>query len=436
MQRILANVERLLVLGGFVVLFGVLPHGLEGDDAVRLVDVTQLVHHGHLTNSKYSLAGPLVSAPVLALGRIVETTSWWAARFNVLVVLVGCVCVWALLRDRIEATLLRRALLALLFASFLTNRLRGYGAEIFTGTLFAIGIACIATRRLVTLGWLAIVLGAVNTPALVVALVPFAVYEAIRTRRLRPFAFLVLAGLLVLLEAWVRRGSPFDTGYGNDHGFRTLLPYSGEPGFSYPFLLGIASILFSFGRGLLFFTPGLALGLDRRAREDAAPLKQLLVPMLLIVAGMVGVYAKWWAWYGGLSWGPRFFVFAALPASLLFAARICSTRRAPLTDLFALAVLALSAWVAFNGAVSDDSQLGPCSAHRYALELLCWYEPTHSSLWWPVLHPPALTWRTGVLLAWCVAAFGVLATPLLTRLAEALRAVVPTRVELVRGWRL
>ena len=60
----------------------------------------------------------------------------------------------------------------------------------------------------------------------------------------------------ILLEAWIRRGSPFATGYENERGLRTLLPYSGLPGFTYPFVLGVLSSLFSFGKGLLFFAPG------------------------------------------------------------------------------------------------------------------------------------------------------------------------------------
>src|SRR5205085_1593251 len=130
-----------------------------------------------------------------------------------------------------------------------------------------------------------------------------------------------VAGLLVLGESWLRRGSPFDTGYGGDHGIQTVLPYSGRPGFSYPFLLGVVSILFSFGRGLMFFTPGLLLWLDARTRDALVRHRRTVVPMLLAVAGLVLVYAKWWAWYGGISWGPRFFVFAAIPASLFVAAR-------------------------------------------------------------------------------------------------------------------
>jgi hypothetical protein len=50
--------------------------------------------------------------------------------------------------------------------------------------------------------------------------------------------------------------------------------------------------------------------------------------MLLVVTGLVLVYAKWWAWYGGSSWGPCFFVFATVPASLLLAVRLHHVRDA------------------------------------------------------------------------------------------------------------
>jgi hypothetical protein len=138
-----------------------------------------------------------------------------------------------------------------------------------------------------------------------------------------------------MAEAWLRRGSPFVSGYAANHGDRTILPYSGRAGFSYPLLLGIASILFSFGRGLVFFSPGLVLWLD-----------------------------------------------------------------------------SLSVWVGFIGAVTNYSELTVCSAHHYAFEAVCWYVPEFSSLWWPVLHPPALSPASAIVVLWCVAVFVYLALPL------------------------
>jgi hypothetical protein len=428
-----AAVERALLAAGFLILFFALPHALEGDDTVRFDDLHQLLH-GRLTDSKFSLVMPLVSTPVVELGHVVESPVWWAARFNVLVVAVGALTVRFLVRDR-DAALLRLVLLVLLAASLLTNRLRAYDAEVLTATLIAVGIVCNATRRYVHAGWAAIALGAANTPALIPALVPFAAYEALRSKRLRPFAWLAVAALLVLAEAWIRRGNPFDTGYAGDRGYRTILPYSGRPGFSYPFLLGVASLLFSFGRGLLFFTPGLALWLLPRTRAAAARLRPVVVPMLLTVAAMVLVYAKWWAWYGGLSWGPRFFAFAAIPASVLIGHRIRRAGESTTADLAALCVLVLSAWVGVIGAISNDSESLFCAHNGYALESLCWYVPDYSSLWWPVLHPPAMGVRAAAVASWCAATFVYLALPLVRALAADLRGSLPG-TEWAQGWRL
>ena len=214
-----------------------------------------------------------------------------------------------------------------------------------------------------------------------------------------------------MLENWVRRGGPLVTGYEGNRGVPTIMPYSGLPGFSYPFLLGLGSILFSFGRGLLFFTPGLALWLDGRTRR-LVPGRRLATMMLLFTAGLVLVYSKWWAWYGGIAWGPRFFAFAALPASVFLAARIQRAGESARADALTLGVLALSAWVAVTGAVADLDALAFCSANDYQQEQLCWFTPDYSSLWQPVRqHPSSDGFDAGSWCSTCAAVFAYLAVP-------------------------
>jgi hypothetical protein len=252
-------------------------------------------------------------------------------------------------------------------------------------------------------------------------------------RRLRHLVPAVAAAVLIMLEDWVRRGGPLVTGYANDHGIRTIMPYSGHPGFSYPFLLGVAAILFSFGRGLLFFMPGLALWLDGRTRSlvRSAPGQPAVTMMLLFTAGLVLVYAQWWAWYGGLAWGPRFFLFAALPASVLLAARIWRAGRSPSTDAVTLAVLVLSAWVGCAGAIAGRNA-PVCSAGHYQNEQLCWFTPDFSPLWQPVRQFPHLTASIAILALYCGAIFCYLAAPLVVGL---LRSVHLKR-SWAAGWRV
>src|SRR4051794_22110862 len=148
-----AGVDTVLLIAGFAVLFAYRPHWIVGDDYTRFDDIERLLHRGELSDSRYSLVMPLVSAPLLLIGEIVRSPAWWASRFNVVLVAAGALIAYRLLRDRVDRGLLRKLLLVLLFASFLTNRLRDYNAEVFTGTLFALGLILIGTRRRTGVGW-------------------------------------------------------------------------------------------------------------------------------------------------------------------------------------------------------------------------------------------------------------------------------------------
>ena len=175
------------------------------------------------------------------------------------------------MRGHVDASLYRRILLVLLFASYLANRLRDFNAEVLSATAIALGILCLVTDRHVVLGWAAIVLAVVNTPAALLGLVAVAAAQCLATRRLRYLLPVLVAVALIMAEAWIRRGGPLTSGYSGDHGFRTLLPYSGRPGFSYPIVLGVLSILFSFGRGLASSPQASSSGWGRERAASFAP---------------------------------------------------------------------------------------------------------------------------------------------------------------------
>jgi hypothetical protein len=434
-SRRVTLVEGGLLVVGFLVLFVLLPHDLKGDDYARFNEIELLLHHGELSDGRYSLVMPLLSAPFLLLGEVVRTPMWWAAHFNVMAVALGTAVFLGLFRGRVDGALLRRSLLVLLFASLLTNRLRDYNAEVLTATLVSIGLVLVTTGRRVFTGWTAVVIGVVNTPAALLGAILVAVAESIRTKRLRHLLVPAAAAVLIMAEAWIRRGGPLTTGYEHDHGLKNVLPYSGRSGFSYPFVLGLLVILFSFGRGLLFFTPGLVLWLSERTRRLLKEYRPLVAWLLLFVAGLVLVYAKWWAWYGGLSWGPRFFVVAAIPASVLLAVRIQHANELGLGNALTLLLLTLSGWVGVSGAIADLSALDFCTRGNSAHEYLCWYAPEFSSLWHPLVDFPALTWKTTALAVYCGLVFVYLAWPVIVALTRSVRAAAP-RQAWATGWRL
>jgi hypothetical protein len=413
-----AQLETWLIIVGYLLLFFLLPHQLRNDDKVRLNDIEQLLH-GHLTASKYSLVMPLLSAPMILMGNLTGTIVGWALHFNTVVVGLGILVAYRLLRGRVDPRMFRLCVLVLLFASFLTGRLRDYDVEIVSATLITLGIICLTTNQRVVAGWAAIVFAVVNTPAAIVGLVLLSVVQTVRTRQLRQLLPVVAAMGLIMLEAWIRRGSPFVTGYG-------------KQGLTNPFVLGLFQVIFSFGRGLVFYLPGLLLWLNTRVRRQL-PGRTAVALMMVFIAGMIIVYANWWAWYGGITWGPRFFTFAAVPASILIASRIWRAGKSAAADALALGVLALSTWVAFTGTIADlPTVFRYCIENGFENLWSCVYIPGNSSLYQPATDFPSLSAGTAVVAVFIWLVFCYLAAPLVASVA---RAALPRR-SWAAGWRV
>ena len=105
----------------------------------------------------------------------------------------------------------------------------------------------------------------------------------------------VAAGLLSLWWNWFRFGSLFDTGYVESESF------SGD------WLAGLFGLVAGPARGYFWYNPALLLGIAGLGwfwRHQ----RVLLILLLTLVVLYVVVYAKWYMWHGGYSWGPRFLV--------------------------------------------------------------------------------------------------------------------------------
>ncbi|MGB5052609.1 MAG: hypothetical protein WBO46_26905, partial [Caldilineaceae bacterium] len=117
---------------------------------------------------------------------------------------------------------------------------------------------------------------------------------------------ILAAGLISLWWNWLRFGAPLDSGYVESEAF------NGD------WLFGLAGLLISPGRGLVWYSPVLLLvplGVGwfwRRARW-------LLLSSACVALLYWLFYGKWYMWHGGYSWGPRFLV-PVLPFLLLMTA--------------------------------------------------------------------------------------------------------------------
>ncbi|MEZ5275002.1 MAG: hypothetical protein R3F07_01325 [Opitutaceae bacterium] len=389
-----AVTEYSLLLLGFVILFD-FQHWVVGDGKARFDALSSLLEKGTFADTKYSIIGPLFSTPLYYAGKWLQSPEWWCARYNSLIVLVGFSVQFSILRSSRNEAFLRRFLLVLLIGSNIPYHQVHYYGEVFTAFMVAIGIIAICQDRPIR-GWIAVILGVANTPASLVGMVIVSLILTFRTRELRHLFFPVIAGGLVLLENTVTRGSPFASGYALDVGFTTIMPYSGRPGFSFPFYLGLLSILFSFGKGLVWYFPGLLVPVQKDVYSNCPEMKQTFLLWIGFLVGLVLVYAKWWAWYGGAFWGPRFFLFASFPASFAIASNLLATDPREggrlLRDFLVLMALFWSIWVGLSGLVFHHRHLLLCFENNCALEMLCWYVPEFSPLFRPfVVSDPLRT---------------------------------------------
>ncbi|MFI7644380.1 hypothetical protein [Nonomuraea sp. NPDC049400] len=426
-SRAIARLEIGMIVGGLAGITFLLPHDLLwGDGGFRYLYLWRLLLEGHLSEEKYSLIGPLFSTPLWELGRLYQSPEWWCEKYNALVFATGLFVFYRMLRNHVPRRLLRRFLLLLTFASMFSHHLLFYWGEVFTAVMVGIGAVFLVAKRR---GWTAIVLGVANSPATLPAMMLLTVERICVTRRLRLGLAVVAAVAVVLLEAWIRRGNPFETGYGDDRGPKTIMPFSGQPGLSYPIFFGLLSLLLSFGKGLLFFAPGLFLPVRRRIAElpggTGVHLTALYRMWIAFVVGLVLLYSTYWSWSGSTFYGPRYLLFASLPACLALAVRLHRQDPSILANTITVLALGLSLWVGLNGAVFGDAPardvcLEP-NGHFFEAPL-CFYTPEFSALWVPFVHAQELTAGQLVYLVYglCVACY--LMTPPLLALAGQLLA--------------
>jgi hypothetical protein len=108
---------------------------------------------------------------------------------------------------------------------------------------------------------------------------------------------IMVGGAILLWYNYSRFGNPLDTGY----------HFSEGEGFTTPLFQGLYGLLLSPYRGLFWFTPLFVASLisavpfTRCHRNEG-----ILIGMMSLV--LILLYSKWWMWWAGFAWGPRFLV--------------------------------------------------------------------------------------------------------------------------------
>lgn len=419
--RWLVVTETLLILAAPWV-YWLMPHEISSDGYLRL-ETTRYLAHGQVIDAPVPMFMSVAALPLYHFGDIV-------AEFNLFAFLGGVAVLAALFWRHVPSDIIRRSVLVLLAGSMFAHHTQLFFGELLTAMLVAIGFASFAVGIL-PLGYPAVIFGVINTPATLPAMALTLLDRARPPYRLLKAAWpMAICIALVALEFYLRRGSPFASGYEDDHGEKSVLPYSGLPGFSYPWVFGVLSILFSFGKGIMLFAPGLWLLIKSTAAPVPDVLRQFQRHAIWFVVGLVVVYAKWWAWPGGWFWGPRFFVFASIPASIAIALHLCDHDARPSSKALTLAVLMWSIWVGIDGAVYGQLDMSICN-EQPNIEPLCWYSPEYSALFRPFIVAKALSSAERIVFAYSVLCGLVLAGPFARVLLQETRERAPA---LIRGW--
>lgn len=333
---------RLAVVVIVLYLLTATGHLTSGDGAAMYRTAQQLVSAGQVAvppspeapagrdgrhYAKYGLGQSLVELPLVLLGHTLATltnqpddrlTQFWASLTNTFVS-VGIVLVWwRFARDlgytRPVAT---AGAVTLASASLLWPYARtDFSEPLLALTLLATAWCLYRWHCAPPRAWAwALAAGAcggfafVTKPTAAVLCPAFALYALWLLRSggrswvngLRSLAAslgpLVVAGGFVLAFNYYRFGSVLDLGYGDEP----------ATGFTTPLLTGVALLLTSSGKGLLWFCPAVVAGLwGWRAFARAHPAPAALAALLLV--SQLAFFGRWWAWHGDWSWGPRYLV--------------------------------------------------------------------------------------------------------------------------------
>ncbi len=401
----------ILLFSGFLAGLVILPFTITADGFVRYQFMFSLVHQFKILPMRFSSVGPLFSLPLWLISLFFNNPQAIIERYNFLLYGVFLLILYQWLKRWFDHKFLWTFLFLLSFGSMFPGHLINYYGEVFSAVCLALGTVGLITNK-TKIGWGLLTLAVLNTPALIIPFILVVLYQIWESRRFRYLILIPACLILLLVETFFRTGNifaGFQTYLSQDHGFQTILPFSGGIGYSYPFVLGVLSVLFSFGKGLVFYCPGLLL-IGWAWKTVSNPFeRKMLILWFLIVLGLILAYAPWWAWYGGWYWGPRFFLFASLPASWLLAKWIHSSQKSLFTSVVLLILVFLSFWVGADGVVFQQKTMDVCEANNYALEHLCWYVPEFSALIRPFIIHTALGRKDWLILilffiAWIYAA--------------------------------
>ena len=384
------RIELSLLLLGIYLLAVTLNPSITSDGLIRYTAVEAIISGESIPIFKLSLVQAVLSLPLAYAAKLMGLPlSFFVSYFNFSAFLILGTSILISLKRIYSLRVALLTFLVLLSASVLPHHLQLYFGEAFSA--LAICAAVLLTPKSYLRAAFLIGMGIANTPAL---LPPAAVGSLLLIKKRPAFLYgIAIATFLILLENYFKYGSLSQSPYllSAEKGMQTFLPYSGNPGFSYPIFFGILSVILSFGKGIIFYIPNLLVLCNSSLLKKMRLQNIYGVALASTITAVILVYAKWWAWYGGDFWGPRFFLILTIPAAIALATLIGSMRNASISKaLLLLAMMTIATWVGIDGVIFGQFHMELCWTNNYQYEMFCWYTPEFSALWRPFV---VLTWR-------------------------------------------
>lgn len=410
--------ERLLILLGVLFYLFVFPHGIHGDGTVRYEGLKQLFATGKPLEMVYSYVGPLFSAPLMLLGKIYKDDYWWLSRFNTFVFLFT---VWFLAKNFVkkefDAQSARYFILLMFCATMFPKHVTDYYSEIFTACFMALAIYFFLKGKTL-LGATLALLSIWNTPGTAAAGALVFLYFLVKEKKWRFALFIVLIAVGISVENYFKFAELWPSKYIGVQPPKTLLPYSGVPGFSYPLFFGILSVIFSYGKGLIFFSPALLSIFYSRIWEKKSILRNFMIVSLLYFVGLLFVFSRWWQWNGDWFWGPRFYLFTSIMNVFFLLLVKEKMKESFRLRIFFFITLSLSLWVGCQGLLFGQDFLEDCYKNGADISFMCHYVPEYSVLWRPFIVQPVIAGRKVAYLIYFILVAITLLWPVSTQLVK------------------
>ncbi len=274
--------------------------------------------------SKYDLGLPLASIPLYLFGRlfagtdpddlyILSAPKFWVTTFSQVVTAATCAVLF-LLAYYISQSKVYAVSLAFLFgiASIAWPYAGIYISQPFVGFLLITAVYLLAAYKATStavlfgsgfaLGWA--VLTRLDAMPLVGIIILYGMvkfhqqkldWKQIVIRSIWLGIPVVVAAFIYLYQSYLRTGAWFQIGYA-DEGWNT------------PFYIGFYGLLFSLGKGIIFYSPLTLLAVIGWSKLWQRGWKAETILVAALTAMQLATYSSWWAWEGGEIWGPRFLV--------------------------------------------------------------------------------------------------------------------------------